>query len=102
MTGHFLIRYYAKKIQSITLLRQKIGLITHYAITHCTFLITLLREKIGPITHYATKIGLITPLRQPMTPPLEGLVLPLLYLNLVSCLSYMRYPNENSISFIIS
>ena len=45
MTRHSLITLLRPKIQSTTLLRQKIGLVTHYAITHCTFLITLLRKK---------------------------------------------------------
>ena len=35
------------------------------------FLITLLRQKIGAITYYAIKKGFIAPLRQPITPPLD-------------------------------
>ena len=69
MTRHSLITLLRKKIQSITLLRQKRLDFTHYAITHYTFLITPLHKFFGPITHYATKKRLITPLRQPITPP---------------------------------
>ena len=70
-TRHSLITLLRQNIKSITLLRPKIGLITHYAITHYTFLITLLRKNIGPITHYAIKNGLITPLRKHITPLVE-------------------------------
>ena len=70
-TPHSLITLLRQNIKSITLLRTKIGLITHYAITHYTFLITLLRKNIGPITHYAIKNGLITPLRKHITHPLK-------------------------------